>query len=147
MANEGSHNLISVENFNPEQGHEINSPRSLEAMRILGIVHDQIAEYPSQQYLDEWPEAECQAKLIEHHQEKRKEFIRDISEKRDEIIKNGGDAFGVMLNKKNQTSKIASSYQNDTSTMIDKERKALELMKKKQQQDIEQMLDYEMKMQ
>ena len=42
---------------------------------------------------------------------------------------------------------MASSYQNDTSTMIDKERKALELMKKKQQQDIEQMMEYEMKMQ
>ena len=31
--------------------------------------------------------------------------------------------------------------------MIDKERKALELMKKKQQQDIEQMMEYEMKLQ
>lgn len=86
---------VSVDNYNPSTGHKINSPRSLEAMRIVGIVHDQIAELPDEQYLNEFQNPEDQSKLIEHYQQKRGEFLQAIGEKRDEIMKNGGDAMAL----------------------------------------------------
>ena len=142
---------LNIDEYNPNDPESIlpNSPRTLEAMQILGITTQQIC-YVSKDDFNKspFPEEEFKERIYEHHCEKRSELIEEIKMKRNEIIKNGGDALGLLINKKNeQTSKVNSSQQNGTSSMVDRERKNLERMKKKQQQEIEQMLEYEMSLQ
>jgi len=89
-------NLTSVDNYDPTRNQVINSPRSLEAMRILGIIHEQIASYPQPEYLDEYPDEQDQKMLVEHFSDKRDVFLGDIRTKREQIIKFGGDEFGIL---------------------------------------------------
>ena len=65
-------------------------------MRILGIIHEQIASYPQPEYLDEYPDEQDQKMLVEHFSDKRDVFLGDIRTKREQIIKFGGDEFGIL---------------------------------------------------
>lgn len=80
------------------------SPRTLDAMKVLGIEQEQIGPEPPVNC--PFDEPEYQEKWTEHYLEKRKVYIQEIYEKRDEIIKNGGDALSLMLAKKNAVNYI-----------------------------------------
>ena len=81
--------------------------------------------------MNNFEEDDFRERYVEHHFEKTDKLINEVIEKRNEIINNGGDALGLLIKQKNdQNSKVNSSAQNNTSSMVDRERKNLERIEK-----------------
>eukprot|EP01016_Furgasonia_blochmanni_P023338 TRINITY_DN2520_c0_g1_i1.p1 TRINITY_DN2520_c0_g1~~TRINITY_DN2520_c0_g1_i1.p1 ORF type:complete len:258 (-),score=71.51 TRINITY_DN2520_c0_g1_i1:48-821(-) len=158
--------LISLDNFDPnnKSGAVLNSPRSLEACRRQGIKPQELIK----------PSLEDARRTIDDPQKRHNEhFVKQLhkflEEKRAsklKIVKEVNATHGLAqarANKKkerdaiieeerksSQTSKMGSTQspmtKNLSSSLIEKEKKVLEKLKKRQEQEMKKLIDYETKM-
>lgn len=148
--------MISIETFNSDQPKAdlINSPRSVEACKKLGINPQELVY----KHFDQIKVQGMDPKKIElqwaHLENKRKEKISLVANERRNLIEMEQNGHLVIENNKvkyiKQSSKQSKSIQNSKSnglSLIEKEKLQLEKIKFKQQKEIQQIMDYEMKTQ
>ncbi len=160
-----------MENFDEHKNKPpyLNSPRSLDACKRQGIDPYELLYLSLDAFKDTLQEKNVDKQLLkllwEHNEEKRKEKLRVVTEERLRIIdeekqgmwaptKSVQQASGMLPPGKSTGSagnssmgKAASGVVVTDSAMLDRERKQLEKIKLKQQQEIQQMMEYELKMQ
>ena len=112
-------------------------------MNECGITIDELYEISFKEYLDlnshlKGEPTEIQQNTYSHYENKRKNKILIIKEKREAIIKEEE-------NKENQENS-KSKDQEELATIVRKEQEQLEKLIKKQEEDFKHMIDYQIEM-
>ena len=140
----------------------LNSPRSIDACRRQGIEVNELLYLSLENYKQKSGKKDLERSLLqkrwEHFEEKRKEKLKLVIEERNKIIEEEKQGMWKpmksIIQQSLQRSKGSvmrrSQYKESTivvtdSAMLDKERKQLEKIKLKQQQELQQMMEYELK--
>ncbi|EGR29285.1 hypothetical protein IMG5_159320, partial [Ichthyophthirius multifiliis] len=163
-------------NENSHKQPILNSPRSLEACKRQGIRPQELIVKTQQEIKQLYKDKSLDKKSLElkqnHCEERRKEKIRILLEERAQIIEeekmglweyddqgqirvrklfNHTNLLNYIQYNKHSQSKIGNKYQSSigasNSSVIEREKRQLEKIKLRQQKEIEQMLDHEVKMQ
>ena len=137
-----SHELKSLENvnfINPKE--KINSPRSIEAIKLLGIEFSSLYFIPFETYISQHKELksftkELQERRYNHFESKRKIKIELAKEKRKELIEKKS-----RMIKSNSTQYL----KNINSTMINQEKERLILLKNQQISELKNRIEFEFK--
>jgi len=130
---------VSVENF--EGRRTISSPRSLEACAALGVLPQELISRTLDSFKevggvnDDW----AVKMRYDRYEQKRKDTVSAVKKQRRSVTSPGsrsqaGGGYG------------AGSNVDETASMMKREQMALEKLQRKQQQEIEQMIAYEVKM-
>ena len=144
---------ISIETYisNPNQITKLNSPRTLEAIKLLGYTQEDIMYIPINKYsiIDQsfrTLSPEMQKKRYQMYNEFRLNKIQEIYELRNQI-----DLSKLQSNSDNNTCQKSATqrtnvFSNDnvTSTAIIEEKKQFEKMKRKNEMDLMNMIEYEL---
>ena len=75
------------------KGKRLNSPRSLEALKIAGAEENELLKLTLDQYLKKFPEArsiskELQEERLEHYEDQRKKLLNEIKKIRNDLPEN-----------------------------------------------------------
>lgn len=139
---------INLVNFDPNGSKKINSPRSLEACRRQGIDPGELFVLKKAQIKK--ANKGAHPKVLElrtqHYEEKRKEKIRILTEEREAVIQDE-DNDVILFDKTSGHFKSvhrsmmtsASNFANE-SVILDREKKQMEAMQKKQKKELDQMM-------
>lgn len=122
------------------------SPRSIEACFRLGIDPLELAYRPASSFKKPGESEELVAMRYEHVEALRQERIKALVEERKKLVEGGGGADGPSSSSHSGAGKGSASPGGDpeaTSAMIEKEKHKLEVLKRRQERDIQQMLQYE----
>ena len=126
-----------------EKSQPLNSPRSLEALRILGISPEELYPLTFEEYLHQNPTTRnltqaLQEQRYSHFENFRKKNLLLAQSQRKTIIDS-------IQSKQNQSSNNISTSQ-DTSTILKHQQEQIEKLKQKQFHKIKQKIDYEVKL-
>lgn len=143
--------LVSIENFNPAQVTPpyLTSPRSLEACKRTGIDPSELLMRPQELFLKgkiTKAEKEIAKQQYKHFEERRSAKVQEVTEERMRIIEEEKAGSIEFVSSKRSVSTQHNSSVTLTSGMIEKEKRELEKMQRKQAQEIMQMVEYEKKM-
>ena len=108
-------------------------------MHILGIDQQDLRLYTKEEYERQFPTVFAD-RAAEHFNQRTLRMVSDIKSKRLEVMN------GTERTRKEGSIK-RTSLQDETSSLIEREKKKMEQIKKKQQQEIEQLMEHELKMQ
>jgi predicted nucleotidyltransferase len=111
-------------------------------MATLGIAQENLQPKPREAFEKKFNNPEYQMKAFEHFEERRVMMINEITEKRNEIMNTR-----ERVRDPNQNTVQRSSLRDETSSLIEREKRQMENLKKKQQKEIEQLMEHELKMQ
>jgi len=150
-------NHITIENFDvhSKKGTVINSPKSIEACRRQGVVPDDLLFKTQDDVRHLFMKEHLDNASIEirfnHIEKNRRRLLADCIEERQKLVdmeKAGIDPFSPQsLLHLNSSGISGGSPGLGNNNMVEKELRAIEKMKKRQQQEIELMMQLEMKMQ
>ena len=142
--------IISLENANYNGKVRINSPRSHEALARLGYTPEELSYVSLNDFITRNPELRGMSKEIIKN---RYDFIDNKRLKKIEEAKN--ERLRIIEDEENRSNNLGSASQNLASnsmlnsqlksTAINNELKALERMKKKQEMELLNMVQYELK--
>lgn len=126
-----------------EKSQPLNSPRSLEALRILGISPEELYPLTFEEYLQQNPSTRnltqaLQEQRYSHFENFRKKNLLLAQSQRKTIIDS-------IQSKQNQSNNNISISQ-DTSTIQKHQQEQIEKLKQKQFHKIKQKIDYEVKL-
>ena len=143
--------LLSIENFNPKQQAPpyLTSPRSLEACKRRGIDPSELVERPEEVFLKgkiTKAEKEIAKQQYKHYEERRLAKVLEVQEERSRILEEEKAGSIEFISTKRSVSTQHNVSVTLSSGMIEKERKELEKMQRKQAQEIQQMVEYEKKL-
>ena len=112
------------------KGKRLNSPRSLEAIKIIGADENDLIKLTLAQYLKKFPEArgikkELQDERFEHYEEQRQKLLDEIKKVRNELVQNDNDnnkSTAQNNNTTNDINKIIDNNENNNNDVfVDKE--------------------------
>ena len=145
---------ISLEDFE-QKGEEINSPRSLKALRECGYVAEDLYVKPLEAFIDKKVEdAELRNNLaqvkFEHIESKRREKLRVVRAARCKIVDRESSSGDTRPASAPQTSSAASSPVKSVKVvdpareaMLAAEEARMERMRKKQEREMKAILEFE----
>ena len=132
--------LVSIEDLNIEISKPPNlSPLSKEACKRLGITPAELVYKPLSFFQKTSNVEETAQTKFNFSEKKRLEKIQWIRDEKNKIEKEGQKS----REKSNYVSQAESSVMN--SKMIEREKKELEKIERKQKQDLQQMIEYQLK--
>ena len=144
---------ISIETYisNPNQSTKLNSPRTLEAIKQLGYSQEDIMYVPISVYatMDQTFRTlphEMQKRRYETYNELRMNKIKEINEIRNQIEPSKltiPTSSGQQRSTTQRSNVLAN--ENVTSTAINEEKKQFEKMQRKNEMDLINMVEYELK--
>lgn len=118
------------------------SPKSIEACFRLGIDPLELAFRPASAFNKAGESDELKQLRFEHHEQLRQERIKSLIEERKKLLEGGGGNEGG--SSQHASSGNPGSVDPEvTSAMIAKEQHKLEVLKRRQEREIQQMLQYE----
>ena len=113
------------------KGKRLNSPRSLEAIKIIGADENDLIKLTLAQYLKKFPEArgikkELQDERLEHYKEQRQKLLDEIKKVRNELVQNDNDNNNKSTAQNNNTTNdinkiIDNNENNNNDVFVDKE--------------------------
>lgn len=83
---DSNNDCISIDDFDPMGTKRINSPRSLEACKLEGIMVKELLHVPKSKFKEPGLPSEVAELRYEFHENKRKELIDLIKSRRDQLI-------------------------------------------------------------
>ncbi|KAJ7515958.1 hypothetical protein O6H91_22G036100 [Diphasiastrum complanatum] len=119
---------------------KLSSPRSLQACLHLGIDPSEVVFRPPDAYTERGLMKELQQLKFEHHEVQRKEKLRRLKEERSCIIKK--EMEDKLAAKRAAYAAGHKKYMGDND-LLDKDRNRLEVLRRRQQRELEQMAKYE----
>jgi len=133
----------SLENFDEYNIRPpiLSSPRSLEACKQQGIKPDELVYRYLESFYDRNISADIQKLRWQHYERKRKEKISLLRDTRQKII---AESVGAGRGGGRGSGAVGIP---EKSSALDKEQKQIEAMKARRQAELEQMINYELKMQ
>ena len=125
-----------------EKSEPLNSPRSLEALRILGISPEELYPLTFEEYLRQNPSTRNLTQALQeqryvHFENFRKKNLLLAQSQRKTIIDS-------VQSKQNRSNNISTSQ--DTSTILKHQQEQIEKLKQQQFHKIKQKIDYEVKL-
>ena len=133
----------------------LNSPRSLDACRRIGIKPEDLLFKSKQDIRDPITEATIEPDLLQmrfqHYENMRKEKLQQAVAERLKIIEFENKGLWnpqkslYIANSESPSKSILINPKSDP-TMIEKEKRNIEKLKVRQEQEVKQMLDYELKL-
>eukprot|EP00474_Spongospora_subterranea_P002207 CRZ02665.1 hypothetical protein [Spongospora subterranea] len=125
---------------------EMDSPRTQEAMRILGVLPAEISDRPLSSFAEEHLLMDFQVQRMEAYDRKREVLMHEISLTREKLIENSRRE---AMRKAMQKSGAATDYQerNTAGDIIAREQARLKKLEEAQKLEFQQFLEFEIKMQ
>ena len=125
----------------------MNSPRSKEAIKLLGLEEDMLYYIPFTEYLKNHPELsnldkDLQQKKYNHVENRRKKYIEDLILKRRAIISDDNEK----KNKINETLLNKNSFELELSAKLQKDNQKLKFIKNQQISEIKNRIEYDFKL-
>ena len=151
--NNNENNQISIDNFlqNPNQALEIDSPRSLESIKLLGYTNEDINYMTLKQFINNNPNLiplapELQKRRYECYEQNRLNKIQNIAELREKLTESYFiETYPELFN--NNENNVDDGLENINSTAIEQEKKNFERIKKKNEMDLLNSVTYELEKQ
>ena len=139
--------MISIENFNPEheRGPYINSPRSVEACHSLGFAPEELHKKKLSYFKQSGGSAKLAERRMIRYEEKRLEAVTAVKAQRDLMIKK---TKRLLEKRASESTLVRSSFspkKKSTSSQLERERAQLERIRRRQQQELEQMMAHELR--
>eukprot|EP00743_Colponemidia_sp_Colp-15_P004376 GILK01004719.1.p1 GENE.GILK01004719.1~~GILK01004719.1.p1 ORF type:complete len:797 (-),score=226.44 GILK01004719.1:158-2548(-) len=139
---------ISLLNFNERKKKPpfLTSPRSLEACRRQGIDPQELLCLPPEAFVQKGETRVASSVLQqrwEHNENRRKEKMRMLLDERDKVMSEERD--GTWMASKS-VKHAWNTSNGDSISMMERERRHLEKLQLRQKQEIQQMLEYEIRM-
>ena len=134
----------SLENFDESNTLKpiLNSPRSLEACRRQGLTPEEFVYRHPESFEEPGVSPEIVQLRWRHHEKKRREKLHWAIEERQQLVMNGWQQ--PKARTRASTGDKLSMSVGDSSAAL-KEQRAIEAMKAKRQQELEQLVAYELK--
>ena len=141
--NNENNNQISIDNYlqNPNQILEIDSPRSLESIKLLGYTNEDINYLTLKQFINNNPNLiplapELQKRRYECYEQNRLNKIQNIAELREKLTESYFIETYPELFNDNNNNNNNDELENINSTAIELEKKNFERIKKKNEMDL-----------
>lgn len=142
--------LISLENFNASRTKPpyLSSPRSLEACRRLGVDPRELLLRNKHDFVTE----DCKGLDMDaidlkynHFMERRQELFDSVVAERLKLMEEESQGLWAPSKSKGHYDSKASVDSNLSSALIEREKRELERIQRRQQQEIQQIIDHEVK--
>lgn len=141
--------LVTLDTFDPKSKARLNSPRSLEACRRQGIDPDELRFTTRAMIKKMHPGIDKKVLDLRfsHYEEKRAEKLRVLKEEREQVMRDEDDG-RVAYDESSRMFKSvhhsgAGSFQANDSTILDREKKAMEAEARRAQKEVEQKMRLE----
>eukprot|EP00879_Flechtneria_rotunda_P017625 GHRR01018475.1.p1 GENE.GHRR01018475.1~~GHRR01018475.1.p1 ORF type:complete len:368 (+),score=150.24 GHRR01018475.1:315-1418(+) len=119
------------------------SPKSIEACFRLGIDPLELAYRPASAFKKPGESDELVNLRYQHHEQLRQERLKALVEERKKLLEGGGDGGSSHKHNTGAGAGPGGGDPEATSAMIEKEKHKLEVLKRRQEREIQQMLQYE----